>query len=966
MNCKNTSLLRVVRGNAFKLKIAVEAYTTGGRKVESFDIDDAELKLYKNGTLTAKAYTILEETTIIVEFDGSDTLGVYGFQMEGTFEEEAWRWANWNVFQIVETNEKASIPDGFVVIDDTYNMAAKIVLSGGDGVTFTPSVSEQGIISWTNDGGLTNPEARNIRGPQGERGPQGPTGATGATGPQGPQGPTGANGATGPQGPTGVSITGFVETGETDTETLYNVTFSNGTIQEVAIPKGTQGPQGPQGVPGIDAPQNIVVVADHTAVASPEANTIYREQGTTSYTDWMYQDGAWKQLATFSGTVGDGVWDISANNSGATYDNFKAALGTNGANIPESVRDGGMSVKYIENIYADYDVVVTEGLTTEPTGTLLESAPSITSGTYKAAQLSVFTTLPANPYNSLTYYVAVSGDTTTYTSWVITKKTNDSTKYVQCRLMSSAWSADVNDWQIDIMHELEEQAGESEEISIPFDGGNKYIAQVTGAITSNSGWRITNPIPVKAGDEFWYTGNPGSVSLGMAGYKYDGSTYTYVATLVPKKNGMQSNMYVVTSDKYTHVFATTQSSALSNSKLITIKNSTLSKLVDDLGETGSTSVVAGFTVGNYVKTDGTWQTSNATVYKFIDVKAGDEVSIYDLSLNIPTIAVISKKITATSFVPLVTFDTTGTKQVSYIVPEDMTICICGSNTPRLTVVKSSKMRNIETQLQTLQEKQDADAQYQDWLEVYDLKLGYMFNSIAVIGDSMSVGSISTQSTSAPDNNKGASWLSVLAKRWGCISRQHYALGGTSCYTWLNDASTYGLGKMLADTNVYNAYLIAYGHNDSQTVGAATDTAATVTISGGVPSCASGNTFCAYYKAVIDQIRTKAPHAMIFCLSEYDDIMVNEHRSYSQAVKDIAAWYYEQGDHLVYSLNTGGVPISGMGLGTHYSTQGYFYIAMRVDQEANKVIYEHRSDTQVKEFGIYNNEDVGFIEYEITT
>ena len=32
-------------------------------------------------------------------------------------------------------------------------------ISGTDGVTFTPSVSSAGVISWTNDGGKTNPES---------------------------------------------------------------------------------------------------------------------------------------------------------------------------------------------------------------------------------------------------------------------------------------------------------------------------------------------------------------------------------------------------------------------------------------------------------------------------------------------------------------------------------------------------------------------------------------------------------------------------------------------------------------------------------------------------------------------------------------------------------------------------------------------------------------------------------------
>lgn len=41
------------------------------------------------------------------------------------------------------------------------------VSAGGQGITFTPHVNEEGIISWTNDGGLPNPESVNIKGPSG-------------------------------------------------------------------------------------------------------------------------------------------------------------------------------------------------------------------------------------------------------------------------------------------------------------------------------------------------------------------------------------------------------------------------------------------------------------------------------------------------------------------------------------------------------------------------------------------------------------------------------------------------------------------------------------------------------------------------------------------------------------------------------------------------------------------------------
>ena len=40
--------------------------------------------------------------------------------------------------------------------------------TGANGVTFTPSVSAVGVLSWTNDGGLTNPSPINIKGPKGD------------------------------------------------------------------------------------------------------------------------------------------------------------------------------------------------------------------------------------------------------------------------------------------------------------------------------------------------------------------------------------------------------------------------------------------------------------------------------------------------------------------------------------------------------------------------------------------------------------------------------------------------------------------------------------------------------------------------------------------------------------------------------------------------------------------------------
>lgn len=64
---------------------------------------------------------------------------------------------------------------------------------GPRGVTFTPAVSAEGDLSWSNDGNLSNPGTVNIRGPQGLKGD---TGSQGPAGPTGPAGTTNYNNLT--------------------------------------------------------------------------------------------------------------------------------------------------------------------------------------------------------------------------------------------------------------------------------------------------------------------------------------------------------------------------------------------------------------------------------------------------------------------------------------------------------------------------------------------------------------------------------------------------------------------------------------------------------------------------------------------------------------------------------------------------------------------------------------------------
>ena len=68
---------------------------------------------------------------------------------------------------------------------------------GATGPYFTPSVSNEGVISWTNNGELDNPSSVNIKGPQGIQGIQGEKGNKGDKGDKGEKGDKGDKGSTG-------------------------------------------------------------------------------------------------------------------------------------------------------------------------------------------------------------------------------------------------------------------------------------------------------------------------------------------------------------------------------------------------------------------------------------------------------------------------------------------------------------------------------------------------------------------------------------------------------------------------------------------------------------------------------------------------------------------------------------------------------------------------------------------------
>lgn len=85
-----------------------------------------------------------------------------------------------------------TLPSAFGNVQTIHN--------GQNGATFTPSVSEDGVISWENDRELPNPDPVNIKGPKGDPGRNGVDGQPGKDGAPGQPGKDGVDGQPGADG----------------------------------------------------------------------------------------------------------------------------------------------------------------------------------------------------------------------------------------------------------------------------------------------------------------------------------------------------------------------------------------------------------------------------------------------------------------------------------------------------------------------------------------------------------------------------------------------------------------------------------------------------------------------------------------------------------------------------------------------------------------------------------------------
>lgn len=234
--------------------------------------------------------------------------------------------------------------DGLPGKDGADGAPGKDGTNGRDGVTFTPAMSAAGDLSWSNDGGLANPETVNLKGPKGdtgakgdpgEKGEPGEKGADGAPGKDGAKGDKGDTGAQGPQGPKG-------DTG------LQGPIGPQGPKGDTGL-QGPIGPQGPKGDKGDTGPAGPVNVPTTTSLikgdgsgglAAATADVDYALRPTTrkvTLTASGWNSSTKQQTVTCSGVLSDATKQLLIPTpvntaAGNPYDEASIQMVAQGAN----------------------------------------------------------------------------------------------------------------------------------------------------------------------------------------------------------------------------------------------------------------------------------------------------------------------------------------------------------------------------------------------------------------------------------------------------------------------------------------------------------------------------------------------------------------------------------------------------------------------------------------------------------
>lgn len=219
----------------------------------------------------------------------------------------------------------------------------------------------------------------------------------------------------------------------------------------------------------------------------------------------------------------------------------------------------------------------------------------------------------------------------------------------------------------------------------------------------------------------------------------------------------------------------------------------------------------------------------------------------------------------------------------------------------------------------------------------------IFHKICVIGDSLSSGEIVKDGIGVDCYEW--SWLSNICKKIGATAI-HSSRGGIAVKDWFY---FYNTGEYKdSDFDDCDAVFIAMGTNDA---GSRKDQ-----YSGGIGSASdetTDDTFCGYYKKLVEMVHEKNPDCKIFCMSLYSQN--SSFIPYSDAIEEICKLYSYC--YFVDFASNSDVLLASESeycTGGHFNSYGYVLAAEIIHALTNKVIMENKNDFRFVGINRYTN------------
>lgn len=504
--------------------------------------------------------------------------------------------------------------------------------------------------------------------------------------------------------------------------------------------------------------------------------------------------------------------------------------------------------------------------------------------------------------------------------------------------------SDVNG-MVNVLVYSNESTTENESIALTENTG--YYQNSSGqpaTIATGDGYRYSNFFNVKAGDVLNIDVVNVATSVGVlmrneaSGVRIitKGTNNTqHITFTVPYDAQYAVGWLASTGITITKVVTTVGSSERlddieADTALIAPLSQDVTNLNDANFEVVNDDLTTGIVTGKYIAHDGSFGTNESFAYKEISVKAGAVIN-YTASVH-PNLAAIAEKIpNTTKYKELIPATQQAVQSFTYTATKDMTIAVSFGNgstsTHTITIsttMPTSNRQNIENIFASLNVKHYVD-------------FGLMFDKIAVLGDSLASGRVEGivgQPDAAGADYYNFSWLAFLAKRWRCASFKNYSSAGATTASWIQD----WLPVMQADATVYDAYFIALGTNNEYNESS--------------PSGANYEAFVQRFNDIIDAVRAKAPHAVIFIMSLYEIRAGNatlEDIAETRMATDDGVFYVDYANQAEYFRYSPEINWRG-----HFSSTGYAYVAEAINKIVNGVVWDNQQEEFWQQFAKYHN------------